>query len=159
MDFALKYISSRSIKNFLCVDTEFCIWKHPLTSWSSFFNCSIVMLSILKKSVLSEHVIIIHVVFTIFPRKRISFYICHTGSNIQRSYVDHCLFPRISKDLLQTYCMRLCIMPNMSIVSNHIKVMSITCTMCQYGFARQIRKICAYNLNCVIYDTLSTSSF
>ena len=48
MDFALKYISSRSIKNFLCVDTEFCIWKHPLTSWSSFFNCSIVMLFILK---------------------------------------------------------------------------------------------------------------
>ena len=94
-----------------------------------------------------------------FPRKRISFNICHTGSNIQRSYVDHCLFPRISKDLLQTYCMRLCIMPNMSIVSNHIKVMSITCTMCQYGSARQIQKICAYNLNCVIYDTLSTSSF
>ena len=48
MDFALKYISSRSIKNFLCVDTEFCIWKHPLTSWSSFFNCSIVMVFILE---------------------------------------------------------------------------------------------------------------
>ena len=48
MDFALKYISSRSIKNFLCIDTEFCIWKHPLTSWNSFFNCSIVMLFILK---------------------------------------------------------------------------------------------------------------